>query len=156
MSERGWIRDASSVGTRDGGSFELPLLMVTELDDAGLIAMHELYDHDRIDDALARFEEIKAAEPRGAGSRLANKASRALDRSVRCFNARDWDGMVATFAPEHGMDDRRKLVRLEVNERQFLENDRAFRSWKKRQRRVGQQTHRSNGPASRPAGEARA
>lgn len=39
--------------------------------------------------------------------------------------------------------------------RQFLENDRAFRSWKKRQRRLGQQEHRGNGPASRAPGEAR-
>jgi hypothetical protein len=110
--------------TISNGSFELPLLMVTEIDDAGLIGRHELYDHERIDEAFARFEEIEAAATRGASSRFANEASRALDRSIRRFNARDWDGMVATFAPEHRMDDRRRLVRLEVDERQFLENER--------------------------------
>jgi hypothetical protein len=38
--------------------------------------------------------------------------------------------------------------------RQFLENDRAFRSWKKRQRRAGQHENRGNSSASRAPGEA--
>ena len=41
--------------------------------------------------------------------------------------------------------------------RQFLETDRAFRAWKKRQRRNGARAQRGNGPEASPSvGEARA
>src|SRR5262249_36790484 len=50
-----------------------------------------------------------------AAARFANPASGAVQAFARCWRERDWDGVVATFLPAHRMDDRRKLVRLQLS-----------------------------------------
>jgi hypothetical protein len=49
------------VGTRDGGSFEIPILEVIEVDAQGRVARLDLYDPQHLEAALARFEEITGA-----------------------------------------------------------------------------------------------
>ena len=51
---------------------------------------------------------------------FANAASRAVDAFALAWRARDWDGVAATFVPSHRMDDRRKLVRLELSGERYV------------------------------------
>jgi len=122
MSGRGYLSYARVLGTRDGGAFEMSHFDVREVNEAGEICRFDLYDVDRFDQAHARFDELTDAAP--PEPRFANAASRAIARTVRCFNARDWDAMVATYAPDHRMDDRRRLMRIEVAGDGFFANER--------------------------------
>jgi class 3 adenylate cyclase/tetratricopeptide (TPR) repeat protein len=58
------------------------------------------------------LDDVDAA---AAAARFANRASGAVQAFARCWRERDWDGVVATFLPAHRMDDRRKLVRLQLS-----------------------------------------
>jgi ketosteroid isomerase-like protein len=109
-------------GTRDGGPYEILMAGVSELDDLGRTALVDVYELEQLDQAFARFAE--PSTPAVSSSPFANAASRSLDRSVRCFNARDWEGMVATYAPAHRMDDRRRLMRIAVAGEKFFANER--------------------------------
>ncbi|HEV7732044.1 MAG TPA: nuclear transport factor 2 family protein [Candidatus Binatia bacterium] len=55
---RGVIADNVWVGTRDGGAFESPFIVVTELDGAGLTRRCDFYDPDHLEQAFSRFHEI--------------------------------------------------------------------------------------------------
>ena len=118
------VRDSSSGTLRTGGgAFERSVCELFVFGADGLVTRWERFDLEHQSEALARFDELNVAETQPA-SRFANAASRALDRTVRCFNTRDWDGMVATYAPTHRMDDRRKLMRIEVAGDDFFTNER--------------------------------
>jgi hypothetical protein len=85
----------------------------------GLTTRNELFDSERDDEALARFDELvlsPADEPTAEppATRFANAASRAVERFERCWRDRDWDGTVASFAPTLVLDDRRALFHLQV------------------------------------------
>jgi class 3 adenylate cyclase/tetratricopeptide (TPR) repeat protein len=123
---RVWLWYGVEYGTRDGGEFEIPMVGVSLCNAGGKVERMDYYDPEQLEQALARFEEARAATTcdESRSDPFANAASRSLARTIRCFNSRDWDGMVATYAPEHRMDDRRKLVRLEIAGRQFFENER--------------------------------
>jgi hypothetical protein len=60
-SSRGLLAASMWVGTRDGGSFEIPILEVIEVDAQGRVARLDLYDPQHLEAALARFEEITGA-----------------------------------------------------------------------------------------------
>ncbi len=58
-SERARLTVATWLGTREGGDFELPRVVVAELDRAGRISRYDFYDPEQIDDARARFAELR-------------------------------------------------------------------------------------------------
>ncbi|MFI5317726.1 MAG: nuclear transport factor 2 family protein, partial [Myxococcota bacterium] len=86
----------------------------------GLLERLEWFDADRVEAALARFDELTSESRR---SSAANAAARAMERFERCWSGRDWDGVVAGYAPTHAMDDRRSLFRMRVESRDFLANE---------------------------------
>src|SRR5262249_10837442 len=53
-------------------------------------------------------------------ARFANAASRAVRKFEGCWDANDWEGVIATFAPTHVMDDRRALVRLHLEGKDYF------------------------------------
>jgi len=124
----------SGKGRASGGTFDISSLGLSVFGPDGRHARFELFDIGHEAEALARFDELVEAGGGLANGRagaaplpvspFANSAWRSLDRTIRCFKARDWDGMTATYAPEHRMDDRRRLMRIEVAGRQFFENER--------------------------------
>jgi class 3 adenylate cyclase/tetratricopeptide (TPR) repeat protein len=67
--------------------------------------------------APARLVQAPAAAP---SAWFANAASRAVDAFALAWRARDWDRVAATFVPSHRMDDRRKLVRLELSGERYF------------------------------------
>ena len=97
-------------GTADHsqGAAEDQLLHLLGLDDDGLIALHILFDVEDMDAALAELDaRVEQTEPsRG----LENAASRASQRYIAKFAARDWNAMRAALAPDYSGDDRRRVV----------------------------------------------
>ncbi len=117
---RGFLSVGTWQGTRDGGRYEIPLIAVLEVDERGAMARADLYDDDELDPARARFEELQSAAP----SRFANTASRALDRMMEAWRARDWEGFARTLAPDYRVSDRRRLLQIEFDRRQAIEHTR--------------------------------
>jgi class 3 adenylate cyclase len=66
--------------------------------------------------------ERRPEEESPSATRFANAATRASERFQRCWTERDWDGLVASFAPTFRMDDRRSLVGLSLSGGDFLAN----------------------------------
>jgi hypothetical protein len=58
--ERGLLWSAARRGTREGGEFEMPFLLVVELDERGRQIRLDVWDTDALPEALARFEQIRA------------------------------------------------------------------------------------------------
>ncbi|HEY2388778.1 MAG TPA: nuclear transport factor 2 family protein [Candidatus Binatia bacterium] len=57
-SDRGALAQMAWRGAREGGAFEIPGIVVHEVDESGRIRRFDVYALDRSGDALARFEEI--------------------------------------------------------------------------------------------------
>src|SRR5206468_9206315 len=79
----------TNVGTArtGGGVFERPFLFLRVFGADGLLTRLEMFDVDRENEALARFDEL-TAEP--ATPRFANAATRGVERIRQAWAARDW------------------------------------------------------------------
>ncbi len=115
-SDRAMIVQFSWEGTRDGGRYELPLLLVSEHDDQGRCSRVDVYDPaTQFAAARTRFEELGAgggAKPairQKAVSAVANFAQQATERMVACWRARDWDGFGRDPVAGFRFEDRRSL-----------------------------------------------
>src|SRR5439155_12702618 len=93
-----------------------------ELDEHNKLVRSDMYDPEQLDQARARFAELAAPAP--SAEPFANAATRALRAFERCWRARDWNGVRATYHPAHRMDDRRPLMRLAVAGDDFFANER--------------------------------
>ncbi|HJR27034.1 MAG TPA: nuclear transport factor 2 family protein, partial [Acidimicrobiales bacterium] len=104
----------SRAGTVEGGLFLNLIVDVSQQDARGLVAQRDFYGDDQLDEALARYDELVAAQQRGEGygchPRFANLAVRCIVRSIRAANAGDAAALVACMAPSCTWDDRRTLV----------------------------------------------
>jgi ketosteroid isomerase-like protein len=112
-SSRGLLAQATWLGTRDGGAFENPFLMVGEFSADGRILRADFYDVHHVDRAQARFQEIESAAPPPA-SPFANAASRAADENWAHCMAGDWDSYARSFPAHFRLSDRRRNVQLEL------------------------------------------
>ena len=70
-----------------------------------LISSCEIFDAADLDQALAKFDELRLGT-----RRLANAASQAYEHLQKYFAIRDWDAMAETFAEHVVSDDRRPVV----------------------------------------------
>ncbi len=123
LEARALVRRATMSGKdrAGGGIFEVPYVSLWVFGDDGRVSHYEAFDADREAEALARLEALTGSalpEP------FANAASRALREFERAWRARDWDGVRATYHPAHRMDDRRRLMRVEVAGDAFFANER--------------------------------
>lgn len=73
--------------------------------DGNVLCRTELFDEQDLEVALARFDELSAADPR-----LENAASRAEERARKCFASRDWASMADCLADRISFEDRRRVV----------------------------------------------
>ena len=120
MCERGYLVLTVWEGTRDGGAYEAPSLMVAELDEQVRIRRFDQYDLDRLDAARARYAEVvDAAAPRTP--RIETAATRSLQRFEQAWRARDWEGAAAVLAPGFRQLDRRSMMHLELDRERHLE-----------------------------------
>lgn len=98
------ITHTARVTSRDGFDAEFQDVVVSTL--AGNTVNHlELFDEADLDAALVRFEQVSQRAPK-----LENAASRARDRFLACFIARDWDTIHSMLADDHYSDDRRRVI----------------------------------------------
>ena len=109
----------SWVGTRQGGAYEAPILVVTELDDAGLQTRIDVWDVEQLAEAWRRFDEIGAQGRPTA--RFDNLATRATHQLVELWIARDWEGWRACLAPDAIFSDRRRAMQVELGRDDLLE-----------------------------------
>nr|WP_197515068.1 AAA family ATPase [Mycobacterium sp. 1245805.9] len=70
-----------------------------------MISRCELFDEADLDAAFARFEQLGRPAPH-----LENAASRAVDRYVTLFAARDWDALAEVLTDDMLTDDRRRVA----------------------------------------------
>jgi class 3 adenylate cyclase/tetratricopeptide (TPR) repeat protein len=109
-----------------GGTYERPLLLLLARGTDGRVTRVEFFDDDAEAAALARFDELVGSTstdlPVQTSARFANAATRLNERIARAWNARDWDAVMALHAPTGLMDDRRRLMHMQVSgERSFAQ-----------------------------------
>lgn len=63
FSAHGWLQQVTQVGTREGGIFEMQWTTVIELDDHGRMSRLDAYDLEQLDEARARFDELRSPTP---------------------------------------------------------------------------------------------
>ncbi|MED5811129.1 BTAD domain-containing putative transcriptional regulator [Mycolicibacterium sp. 050232] len=87
--------------------------------DGERVSRSELFDEAALDAALARFDELSQPV-----RRLENAASRATDRFLGRFAARDWDAMAKAVTDDIRFDDRRRVINadLQIGRESFVEN----------------------------------
>ena len=127
LDEDGVVMRATNLGIdrQSGGAFERPVLLAWTFGDDGLVNRWITLEPEDEARALAVFDEFAEGRASVSGeTRFANAASRAMDRFIRCWEARDWEGVHSTYHPDHRMDDRRRLFRLEVAGDGFFVNER--------------------------------
>jgi ketosteroid isomerase-like protein len=107
VSEHGALAVVVLLGTREGGAFEEPRVVVYENDAWGKRIREDLYTLDQLDEAWARFAELRPDPLRIPP----NAATRACDRVHEGGEAQDWDALRALFAPTLAFDDRRRGLR---------------------------------------------
>ena len=116
IDHHGWIIRVRIVGTlADGGPFENDHLDLFTI--AGDRITHvELFEPEAAADARVRFEELRPE----LSAIQTNAATRAERRRAAAFEARDWQGWLATLAESMTFDDRRPLVRTAFDREQFF------------------------------------
>jgi hypothetical protein len=104
-------RTNSGTDRASGGAFERLFINLWVFGADGVVTRNEMFDTERSDEALARFDEL-APEP--SPPRFANAAWRIVAAHDRAGERHDWDALVAHFAPGYVVDDRRALLRTKV------------------------------------------
>lgn len=100
-----------------GGAFERHLLRLWVFGPDGLATRIEQFDVGDEAAALARFDELAAAV---SAPRFENAATRVWDRIGAAWTGRDWEGVAALFPAGFQHDDRRRLIRLELDRDEWL------------------------------------
>src|SRR5262249_33691404 len=85
-----------------------PRVHVNEFDDQGRVRRHDFYTLDQLDEARARFAELRPDPLRIPP----NAATPAADRLGDAVDGRDWDAVGPFCAPALVYDDRRRGVLL--------------------------------------------
>jgi ketosteroid isomerase-like protein len=120
VCERGGLMQVRQQGSRDGGAFESEIVAVVELDAEGRVSRWDTYDGDPPDAALARYEEIRSRAR--AAAPFENAATRASDRLVALWSARDWAGLARLLPPPFRFHDRRRIALLEIDRDAYVES----------------------------------
>jgi SnoaL-like domain len=134
VCERGLLAATTVFGTRDGGAFEDPRVVVVEGDDQGRIRRIDFYTLEQFDQAQARFAGLRPAFQRPPADVLdplhipPNAASRAGDRNHAALEARDWEAVTRACAPTMTFDDRRRSALLTGDRDMFIASSRVMAS----------------------------
>ncbi len=108
----------SGIDRASGGAFESSFLLLWKFGVDGLVACDETFDVDRVIEAQARFDELTT--PVLPPQLFANAATRTADRGTAALGVRDWVGFANLFASGARHFDRRRMVQLESDAKQWL------------------------------------
>lgn len=98
------VTSASHETSQDGTDAEWRVMTVVTVD-GDMLSRCEIFDEADLDAAIARFDELSSQT-----RRLENTASRAVDRYVTLFAARDWDALAKVLTDDMLTDDRRRVA----------------------------------------------
>jgi len=118
VNHRGILNVAGWVGSRDGGSFEIPNVSVISSAPDGRVRRIHSYDPGQLGVARACFDALTAEPPT---LRIENAVTRTADRVSEAWAARDWKRLAELFPAGFRCNDRRRLMQLELDRDQFLE-----------------------------------
>jgi class 3 adenylate cyclase len=103
----------------EGGAFE-GVFVRLELHQGDRIVAAEAFEPEDLDRARARFEELRPDPTRIPP----NAASRARDRSVEAWRARDWEALRALASPDFTFEDRSKRILVKGDVETWIEDNR--------------------------------
>jgi hypothetical protein len=111
-SAHGVLMIGAMVGTRDGGEFENPRIVVREFGSRGALVRIDHYDEDQLAEAEARFEAIRGVARRDPFAALVgvNAATATMDRLHVALAARDRAGALALAASPGVVEDLLRVV----------------------------------------------
>ncbi|MDF3336632.1 BTAD domain-containing putative transcriptional regulator [Mycolicibacterium septicum] len=118
LTDHGAVVTHVAQGTSQGG-FEAELRGLQLLAVEGeFLCRSELFDEEDLDVALAKLDELSRPV-----RRLENTASRATDRFLELFAARDWEAMARMVIDDISFDDRRRVINadLQTGRNAFIE-----------------------------------
>ncbi|HUE59208.1 MAG TPA: AAA family ATPase, partial [Acidimicrobiales bacterium] len=101
--------------TDEGGWLELPILLVNQIGDDGLLLRSDVYLPEQLDDSLRQFDQL--VQPSG-DKHVTNLATRYIARIWEAEFAADWDAVAAVTHESVVLDDRRSIVGLLVEGRE--------------------------------------
>jgi hypothetical protein len=110
LSNNGAIVTSATRGTSQGFDAEWRHVGVVTVD-GNTISRTEIFDETDLDAALARFDELTRSAPQ-----LENAASKAGERFLAYFAARDWEAMAEILADDYWSDDRRRVVNAGIQQ----------------------------------------
>ncbi len=113
ISAGGTFSAVMQIGTRDGGAFETPALLVIEVDAAGLTLRGDVYDVDDYERARARFDALTAKTTPTLPTAFVpqpNAATATMERIFAALEPGDLGAMRAFYAAGFRWEDRRPLV----------------------------------------------
>ena len=116
--ERGFVWTALWHGTRDGGAFETPWVVVVRLDELGRQQRMDVWDIEESEAAWARFEELRA-EPLRVPP---NAATRTNDQAARALAAGDRATLRAMASPDFRFEDRGRRALVSGNAEVWLDS----------------------------------
>ncbi len=119
LDERGGMLVIRWTGTRAGGPFEIPIVMVTAIDAGRWVRGLHVFNLEQLAEARACYDALRNEPPT---PRLENLATRASAVVVAAVQARDWDRFAAVLQPGFRNSDRRRMVQLELDRPQYLES----------------------------------
>jgi hypothetical protein len=125
LNERGLLWVARWAGTREGGPFDSPWIVVSEHDASGRVLRFDTYDLDQLDAARARFEALLPDPLRIPP----NAAARAFDRMAEAFRAWDPAALRTLVSEDFRFEDRRRLALLSGDVELWIQNLEVVRSW---------------------------
>ena len=128
MCERGYLVVTVWEGSREGGAYETPSLMVAELDDEARIRRFDQYDLEHLDRARARYEEIAAGRT-ASTPRIENAATRVREPLREILAARDWPALRALAATDFAFDDRRRFSQVQGGIETYVRNLEFVSTW---------------------------
>jgi hypothetical protein len=113
------------VGTREGGPFDSPWIVVSEHDASGRVLRFDTYDLDQLAVAQARFEELRPDPLRIPP----NAATRAFERMAQAFRAWDPAALRALASADFRFEDRRRHALVSGDVELLIRNLEVVRSY---------------------------
>ncbi len=125
MNERGLLWVGRWLGSREGGPFDSPWIVVSEHDATGCVLRFDTYDLDQEAAARARFAEL-GHDPLRIPP---NAATRAADRIGALIGEGGWTALRALTAPDFAFDDRRKRALVSGDVELYVRHLQVVRSY---------------------------
>ncbi len=121
-----------------GGAYERQFHVILMFGTDGLLTRMEMFDSDRLGEALARFDALvrDSGERRAitTSAHIDNSVTRSMQRMAEAWNAGDWDCVAAFYPPDFRLIDSRTLIHLDLDREQYLQGARL--TWDMRSSRL--------------------